>query len=177
MPQFFNSNPLLPSYILAGWRLKTQLPQMIFLVLFITTRYGLHRKNSSSIVAWICLRGTVLTQSLHSNGYTRHISYRDSSCIVECEQHQAATVPLPPQLLLWANMPQYLHYKVRTNLKRWIIYASSHCWLLIQLGNPLSRETTAIVTIVSSSLWCSIVRYMFMNGLLLEYIELHSRKR
>jgi hypothetical protein len=142
---------------------------MTFLVFFITIWHGLQRKHSSSVVAWICLCGTVLTQSLHTNGHTRHISYRDSSCIVECDITKQ-------QLLLWANMLQYFQYHVRTTLKRWITYTSNHCWLLTQLGKLLSRETTAIVTIVSSSLWCSIVRYMFTSGLLLEYIEQHSRK-
>jgi hypothetical protein len=129
-----------------------------FYVVLISTWHGPHRKHSSYIVVWICLHGNVLlTQSLHSNSYTRHTSYCDSSSIVMCGHHQATAVPVPPQFFLWANMPQYFHYHVRTNLKRWTTYASNHCWLFTQLGKLLSRETTAIVTIDSSSLWCSVV--------------------
>jgi hypothetical protein len=39
---------------------------------------------------------------------SRHISYRESSSIVACGHYLATAVSLPPQFLLWANMPQYL---------------------------------------------------------------------
>jgi hypothetical protein len=70
-----------------------------------------HRINTS-----LLLRDAtdyVLTHSLHSNGWTRHISYRVNSCIVSCEHCLAMTVCLLPQYLRWANTPQY-------DLKVWI---------------------------------------------------------
>jgi hypothetical protein len=61
------------AYILAGWRLETQLTQTIYFALFITPRHGPHRKRSSSTAACVHLRGNVFNQLFHSNGYTRHI--------------------------------------------------------------------------------------------------------
>jgi hypothetical protein len=68
----------------------------------ITPRHGPCREHSSSIVAWIGLSGNVFAHSLHSNGGTRHISYR-----VACRHYLATAVFLAPQFSLWANTPQY----------------------------------------------------------------------
>jgi hypothetical protein len=60
-------------------RLHTAVTQKSFLVRFINSWHGPHRKHSSCIVASIRLRGNAFTQLSHSNGSTRHISYRDNS--------------------------------------------------------------------------------------------------
>jgi hypothetical protein len=143
------------AHIPAGWRLETQLTQTIFFVLFITPRHGRHRKQSSYIVAWIRLRGNVLTPSLHSNGCTRHISYCDNSAIVACGNYLATAVFLAPQFLLWANTPQYfeirkrgyrrtvalvnVRVKVLFNQKR---HRSTDTWKFCRLLNHLVTHVT-----------------------------------
>jgi hypothetical protein len=86
-------------------RLHTGSTQTVFFVLSIIFRHGPHRKHRS-IVAWISLRGNVFAQLFHSNGCTRHISYRDNSSIIACG-HYLATAVFLVHFLLWANTPQY----------------------------------------------------------------------
>jgi hypothetical protein len=50
----------------------------------------------------------VFTQSIYSNGCTRHISYRDNTSIVACGHYLATAVSLAPQFLLSATTSQYL---------------------------------------------------------------------
>jgi hypothetical protein len=64
--------------------------------------HGMDRKHSSSIVACIPFRGNEFAQLLLSNGYTRHISYRDTS-IVAWGHYLATAISLAPRFLLWVN--------------------------------------------------------------------------
>jgi hypothetical protein len=95
------------------------LTQTIF-VFSITQRHeAQQRKHRSSIVARIHLCGNALIQLFHDNGCTRHISYRDTSCVVACEHYLATAISLSPQFLLSANTPQYVttnNYDTLTNL-------------------------------------------------------------
>jgi hypothetical protein len=106
--------PTTPIVVFADLLLSngTQLTQTIFLVLFITTWHGSHRKHSSSIVTCTRLRGNTFAQLFHTNGCRRHISYRDTSSIVACGHYLATAVSLPPQFLLWANTPQYIYHQI-----------------------------------------------------------------
>jgi DNA-directed RNA polymerase subunit RPC12/RpoP len=60
-------------------------------------------------VSYCCVNcGNMFTQSLHSNGYTRHISCRDNCSFVACGHYLTTAVSLAPQFLLWAYTPRYI---------------------------------------------------------------------
>jgi hypothetical protein len=65
-------------------------------------------QKTAFIVACIGFRENMMTQLIHSNGRTRHISFRDNSSTVVCRHYIATAVPVAPQFLLSANTPQYL---------------------------------------------------------------------
>jgi hypothetical protein len=105
MPQFLNSTPVIPASYPGSLACRNSTDLNGLLSHFSNSSARTSLKTSSSIVIWI-LRGKVFTQLFHSNGCTRHISYRDNSCIVACDHYLATAVSLAPQFLLWANTPQ-----------------------------------------------------------------------
>jgi hypothetical protein len=104
-----NSNSIHPPPYSDFGRLASRnwFKQPFFSPFFITARLRLHRKHRSS-VAWIRLRGNMLTQSLHSNGCTRQFSYHDSPSIVACGHCLTTAVSLAPLFRLSGVMSQYI---------------------------------------------------------------------
>jgi hypothetical protein len=125
MPQYLCSQ----AHILAGWRLETQLTDEL-LCHFYNPSARTAQKTQLFIVACIRFRGNVFTQLFHSNGCTRHISYRDNSSIVSCGHYLAAAVSLAPQFLLWANTSKFVDLLIVVLFLVWCIFLR-HC---VQIG-------------------------------------------
>jgi hypothetical protein len=103
------------AHILAGWHFETQLTQLLlwtastyFTSVQSTDLNWTRSVESYDLIAYpqatprlllYDVTAYVLTQSLHSNGCTRHITYRDNSSIVACEHYLATAVSLATQFL------------------------------------------------------------------------------